>query len=252
MTAKYKKQICLIVSFVTYLNYLTAQFSFADRSIYQEKTPEIFLPYDTSYSFKTINTYAFVDYRLYTNRQMMDDILINYSFNYKNADDTSAYVRYPKNSILLKQYCEFESAKILNKYMGVRRPIISTEDSLLILKELAPLKKQLKDSLITEIKMSEVLYSVFSKYPADLEIITDVLMYHSQHFFSKTMNNCSLMRVFIFDLRQKKVVAYNYKTAYGGENYKWFDPMGFKNSVTQRFKVLIQSLNPYMQANKQF
>ena len=122
MVVKYKKQIYLIVSFVSYLNHLTAQLSLTDRRIYQEKTLEIHLPFDTVYSFKTINTYAFIDYRLYTNRQMMDEILMNYSFNYKNADDTAAYILYPKNSILLKQYCEFESAKILNQYMGIRRP----------------------------------------------------------------------------------------------------------------------------------
>lgn len=222
--------------------------------IYQEKTPEIMTSYDTTFNFKTVNLFSLVDYRLFTNRQVMDDILNGNSFSNTKANDTSFYIRYPINASQIKNYCEFKTAKILDRYMGMgfKKPMLISVDSLALINELTLIKKQVQDSLIKEIKMSDNLFSILNKYPADLQIITDVLMYHSNHSFPKTINNCELMRIFVFDLRKRKIVIYNYKTSYGGQNYKLFDPINFSDNMTKRFKKLIHSLKPYMKANKRY
>ena len=251
---KNKNLICAIICLVSFYKNTKAQTFYEYQGIYQEKTPEIMVPYDTAFYFKTVNLFSFVDYRLFTNRQVIDDILSEDSFNNSKANDTSFYIRYPINASLLKNYCEFETAAILDHYMGmgIRKPLLSSSDSLLLINELALLKKQVKDSLIKEIRMSANLISVLKKYPADLEIVTDILMYHSKHSFPKTMNNCAILRVFVFDLRQTKIVVYNYKTSYGGQSYKLYDPINFSDNMTKRFKKIIHSIGPYVKANKNY
>ena len=246
----YKTHIYLVVCLACFYKNTRAQTFYEYHGIYQEKTPEIMVLYDTAFYFKTVNLFSLVDYRLFTNKQVIDDILSENSFNNSKANDTSNYLRYPINASLLKNYCEFETAKILNHYMGtgVRKPSLSNSDSLLLINELSLLKKQVKDSLIKEIRMSANLISVLKKYPADIDVVTDILMYHSKHSFPKTMNNCAILRVFVFDLRQTKIVVYNYKTVFDGGNYKIDDFHGLK----KRFKKIIHSLKPYMKANKRY
>ena len=74
-------------------------------------------------------------------------------------------------------------------------------------------------------------------------------MYHSYYSTSKKLNNCALLRVFVFDLRLKKIIIYNYKTSYGGINYKLYDQ---NLNPAKSFKKLIYSLKPYMKANKSY
>ena len=245
-----KNLICCIVFFVCFLNNVIGQ-SLYDRSIYQEKTPEILVPYDTTFYFKTVNLFSFVDYRLITNKQLMEDILLNSSFNNIRVNDTSNYIRFSKNAVLLKQYCDIETAKTINHFMPAKKPLLSSSDSLLFIDELALIKKKIKDSLIKEINMSDNLFYIFSKYPADLEIVTDVLMYHSRYSFPKTTNNCALIRLFVFNSNKKKIVIYNYKTSYGGINYEMYD-LNQNLNPAKRFKKLIHSLKPYMKANKNY
>jgi hypothetical protein len=243
----------MVICLTCFYKNTSAQTYFEYHDIYQEKTPEIMVTYDTAFYFKTVNLFSFVDYRLFTNRQVIDEILSGNSFSNKKANDTSFYIRYPINAAQIKNYCEFETAKILDHYMGMgfKKPILSSVDSIALINELTLIKKQVKDSLVKEINMSDNIFSILNKYPADLEIVTDVLMYHSNHSTSKKLNNCALLRVFIFDLRKQKIVIYNYKTGYGGINYKLYD-LNQNLNPAQRFKKLIHSLKPYMKANKRY
>jgi hypothetical protein len=160
------------------------------------------------------------------------------------------YVYYRQNDSILRSYCQNETAKAFNQQlkMGVNFVKPGSNDSLFFTKELSKLKGILMDSLIVSYTPSEVFLKLFQKYPSDVAIILDILMYNNRHSSPRIVNTEVVFRLFIFDLHKNRLLFYNYTVAGDHIGYSNFIIKG--STISQSIKKLMRSAREYLNINE--
>jgi hypothetical protein len=260
------------VAFFLFFLTLSCYSQHLDRTIYEEKTKEITQPFPNLDCFKKVNVLSFVEYRLYFDERAQQNI-VDSAFNSLYAENPLTYVSYkmldtlkrldlkdknlrvykkfPYNDSIFKNYFKYEIPKKLNNYigMGVNRPIIPKQDSLVLITELHNLKDKFKSSEIKEFKIGDELYNALKQNSCDVVIVFDALMYNNKIAYPRTVNTSTILRVFIFDMRSRELILYNYKTAYDANWMELFS-IGSFGSIPGRFKKLLRPVKELGKANK--
>jgi hypothetical protein len=163
------------------------------------------------------------------------------------------YVYYRQNDSILRNYCRSETAKAFNQQLklGVNFVKPGSNDSLFFTKELSKLKGMLMDSLVVNYTPSEVFQKLFQKYPSDVAIILDVLMYNSKYHALKVGNTFAVYRLFVFDLKGNKLLFYDYTTSGDHEDYSCFLIANY-TSISKSFNKLLRSVRKYLNVNEIF
>jgi hypothetical protein len=219
------------------------------RIYYKEKTGELYANYDPRLSFKTLNVFpVFTKYSSVianTGKSPDFDYILTTAYSDANFYPAS----HPEYASALNTYFNYKLAKEINNFRIMFRPKITSEDSILFVNELSEIKKLFKDSAVINYKMSDNLYSLLKKYPADNEILVDIIYFQTKHVFTEATNHWSIIKLYIFDLRNRQLISYNYKVELGGLKYGDFT----ENDVPWvSIKYLLSHYKHYAKQNKKY
>ena len=253
-------------------------FKYLDKKIYQEKTPSIIKPFDSTMRFEKINVLSLVEYRLYFNEKVKQNILDS-SFNCKSAENPATYVSrkmldtlpdldpndrknstfvaFPKNYAVLKEGMNDILKTKLEDYsrLKINFPVWDESDLQSIKVELRALKIKLRDSLLFKYRLSDNLKKILAKYSSDVLIISDIVMYNNDGPTYFLINTCSIVRIFLFDLRNNDLIIYDYKTSYdtiGYYNFGLYEAFNGKKTIVKDYKKLLVLIKPYLLENRKY
>ena len=216
--------------------------------VIDEKTKVIIKKYDPTVIFDTVNMFPImVDYRLYTSKQMQGNLTDSGLFC-KTAEIDTSYQSYPENEKITRQYVKDKISTKLSSKINIIQAKINREDMLFLKREIKRIKKLFKDSLISNYKMSDSLNDFFSRYSAPQEILVDVLFYHSAYHYPRSSNGYIMYRFYVFDIRIKQIVFYNYCTETIGANYKGLDYRFIGNNTAPIYR-LVHDYKLYLKEN---
>lgn len=224
------------------------------RIFYKEKTGELKGGYDPRLSFKSVNVFpVFSKFSDWPVKAKLSEG-INYELTREDVHEASQHLFFPKYAVYLNGHLYYELLKKVSKSQKVNRPRIASADSAKLVKEINDLEILLKDSSVVNYKMSDSLYAVLQRYPADNEIFVDVLYFRSKHEFTKALNHWSLVRLFIFDLRSRQLIYYNYKMELKGLKYGDFTlddvPVSSIRNNTTHYQMYSKKNKKYLKGNK--
>ncbi len=122
---------------------------------------------------------------------------------------------------------------------------LNISDSLFLQNQIALLNKNFNDTLIRDYKVSDTLYSFLSNFNAEQYVLYNV---SAAHFDLRLLNVPNLIwfsRVFVVDMRNKKIIYYSFKKVYGqgGEDLGW---LYFMPNQKSHFPLLTNSLKCYI------
>lgn len=218
-------------------------------SAYNEKTKIITKPFDTILNYYTLNVFpTFVDYRLFTKEPAQTDLFEN-GIVARSINLDSNYISYPRNARLIKVFFGNVLADKLSSLTNINRPVINKEDSAFFVRELKRIKTLFKDSSINKYEMSDSLYQIFKKYPAEHEVLADIFYCQNKHFASKCNNAWVLVKFYVFDMRIKELIYYSYKYRFTGYRYDVFSQT---DVPTGCIYILTKLYTQYSKENKKY
>jgi hypothetical protein len=226
-----------------------------------EKTPEIVTEFDSSQSTKTINIYApLVQFRVLKSEKIREELIYNcfespqepyICFQSKSLLIDSNYYRHGPTENFLSNYCYAQLTKSYRPLTNVDRPKLNDSDLKVVSQQLTFIKNLFYYNLVKQYVMSDTLLMVLNKYPADQHVFLDLLVYQFEKTKGKSLNNLTLTKFFVFDIRKKAILMYNYKVTFDEYDWKktdkssWFLSKNHINKVTRHYYH-------YLKKNKQF
>jgi hypothetical protein len=245
--------------------------TFWDDGIYREKTLQIATNLEKPLTVTKINLFSLIDYRLIIDEKVQKNILdssfycksVNNERTYisfrsldtikllnKNSKLDDPFICYRTNDSILRSFCKKEIAMAVNNSLSTGVHFVKPEssDSLSLEKDFRRIKTLFQDSVMTEYSPSPRLAELFRKYQSDIAIVVDVLMYNNKHSVPKTTNTIAIFRLFVFDVKDNRLLYYKFLNTYDHLRYSEFMIASY-DPTSKDFKKLLRSARSYIQEN---
>jgi hypothetical protein len=222
------------------MSYLSAKY---------ETTKEIKSEFNKNTCLEKVNFYKpFVQYRLYEKKQAVQN-LWDSGFTCLSCQNASNYEIIPQKTDAYKRYSNVKIFSKLKRKVNIQQPSLTINDSLFIVRELLKIKALFKVSLVNTYPLNDSLYNILIKYPADQHIFLDVII--EQHYLlsGPGVNTWGLVKMYVFDVQERKMIFYNYKSNCGKNSRHTYDPYSI-NSVRYRLPLLILHYKRYLKKNR--
>ncbi len=180
---------------------------------YKEKTKKIRAKSIDSLPIPSVSIHKpMVEYRIFNKNK--EDILFEISDRGLNSiygDKKQYYYRIDSLERILDNFYNGHLYSKLYKYVNHESLYFGTVDSLIIVNELFKVKNTLKNSKRTELLMSDTLFEVLKKHHVEQHVFMTVIFYQIDLHYPRTPNNWALYSFYVFDMRLRKLIFYNYR-----------------------------------------